>query len=206
MQRARRKSRNTAHKNGARVALAPTQAAVEDLHDAVRRSRKGVGQRVQSEIERLSDVVDKTSSKIVNLRPEEIPGWRIEAAKNELDAVIRHTEEAASEYLSAAEELDVIAESLPRKKADALRDLTMRMYETSTFQDISGQRLNNAKDALGEIDKCVAALLKALGHEVRADAPPKAEVLSEDDLLNGPQMQDAATSQEDVDALLESFD
>ena len=206
MEMAKRKSRTAAQRSGGRTALGPTQAAVEDLLGAVRRSRKGVGLRVQSEIERLSNVVEKTSCKIVSLRPEEISGWRIEAAQNELDAVIQHTEEAASSYLSAAEELDAIADTLPRKKAEMLRNVTMRMYETSTFQDISGQRLSNAKKELAEIDLCVAGMLKALGHDFTAGARPVAEVQGDEDLLNGPQMQDAAASQEDIDALLESFD
>jgi chemotaxis protein CheZ len=202
----RSKSRPAVKHNGGRTALAQAQDAVNGLVGAVRRSRKGVGQRVQSEIEHLSKVVEKTSGKIIKLRPEEIPGWRLDAARNELDAVIQHTEAAASDYLSAAEELDAIADTLPKKKAELLRSVTTKMYETSTFQDISGQRLVNAKNTLAEIDNCVTGVLKALGHETTADEPPANDVRDESDLLNGPQMQGSGVSQEDVDALLESFD
>ena len=200
------KSRPGVKRNGRRTALAQAQEAVDGLVCAVRRSRKGVGLRVQSEIEHLSKVVEKTSGKIIKLRPEEIPGWRLDAARNELDAVIQHTEAAASDFLSAAEELDAIADTLPKKKAELLRSVTTKMYETSTFQDISGQRLVNAKNALTEIDNCVTGVLKALGHETRAEEPPVNAVMDESDLLNGPQMQGSGVNQEDVDALLESFD
>ncbi len=182
------------------------QTAVDEVVCAVGRSRLGVGQRVLAQIESLSTIVGKASAKIVRLHPEDITGWRLEAARKELDAVIQHTEEAASNFLSAAEELDAIADTLPPKKAELLRNVTTKMYETSTFQDISGQRLNNAKQELANIDKSVAGLLKAIGHETRAVLPASDKVRSEADLLNGPQFQDAATSQEDVDALLESFD
>ncbi len=182
------------------------QTAVDELVCAVGRSRLGVDQRVLAQIESLSTIAAKASAKIVHLHPEDITGWRLEAARKELDAVIQHTEEAASNFLSAAEELDAIADTLPPKKAELLRNVTTQMYETSTFQDISGQRLNNAKQELANIDKSVAGLLKAIGHETRAVLPASDKVRSEADLLNGPQFQDAATSQEDVDALLESFD
>jgi len=194
------------HRRDQRAGLALMQSAVDELVCAVDRSRLGVGQRVQSQIESLSTIVGKASAKIARLSPEEITGWRVEKAQKELDAVIQHTEEAASNFLSAAEELDAIADTLPRKKADMLRNVTKQMYETSTFQDISGQRLNNAKQELANIDESVSGLLKAIGHKVKAAPPAHGKVQSEADLLNGPQFQDAATSQEDVDALLESFD
>ena len=80
------------------------------------------------------------------------------------------------------------------------------MLEASTFQDISGQRLDKAKKEIKEIDTCVAAVLAVLGHEVQAEQPSPDQILSEDDLLNGPQHEGMGSSQEDVDALLASFD
>ncbi len=151
-------------------------------------------------------VVAKTRSEIVDLKPEEIPGWRVEEAQYELDAVIKHTEDAAECFLSAAEELERLADSLPKKKAAQVRDVTTKIFEASTFQDISGQRLVNAKRVLGEIDSCVAGVLTALGHSVEAAMEEPVEINSDADLLHGPQHVEDIPSQEDVDALLASFD
>ncbi len=206
MAKSKRKSNSSSKTNGSRVALSEAQSAAEDLISAVRRSRKGVGDRVQSEINRLVAVVARTRSEIVDLKPEEIPGWRVEEAQYELDAVIKHTEDAAESFMAAAEELEQLADDLPKKKAAQIRDVTTRIFEASTFQDISGQRLVNAKRALGEIDGCVVGVLTALGHSVEADREEEPEIRSDADLLHGPQHAEDVPSQEDIDALLASFD
>jgi chemotaxis protein CheZ len=180
--------------------------AVDSLFDAVRRSRKGVGQRVQSDLDSLASTVNRTRDELVRLKPEQISGLRVHSAHAELDAVIRQTEEAAGDFLQAVEELDEIADTLPKGKASKVRAVTTRMLEASTFQDISGQRLDKAKNEIREIDNCILAVLEVLGHEVPAELPVQDEVLSEEDLLNGPQQEGEGSSQADVDALLASFD
>ena len=187
-------------------ALEETRVAVESLMAAVRRSRKGVGDRVQEELENLLSNVSQTQDELVRLKPEKISGLWVGSVQAELDAVIKHTENAADDFLQAVEDLQLIAASLPKKKANQIQEVTTRMLEASTFQDISGQRLNNAKSEVREIDNCVAAVFAVLGHEVEAEAPKEAAVLSDEDLLNGPQQEGAGSSQDDVDALLASFD
>ena len=201
-----RKKRVDRRQDGSTVALDDTRAAVAGLVDAVARSRKGVGKRVQTELDRLVETVNGTQQELVRLKPEVISGLRVVSAHAELDAVIRHTEQAAGDFLQAVEELEEIADTLPKKKAAQIRDITTRMLEASTFQDISGQRLDKAKQEITKIDACVAAVLAVLGHETEAELPEQSGALSDEDLLNGPQQEGMGSSQEDVDALLASFD
>ncbi|MBT5160259.1 MAG: chemotaxis protein CheZ [Alphaproteobacteria bacterium] len=201
-----RKKRVNKGQGNIAIALEDTRVVVGNLSDAVRRSRKGVGQRVQEELDLLVETVNGTQEDLVRLKPEQITGLRIGSAHAELDAVIRHTEQAAGDFLLAVEELEIIAESLPKKKAAQIREVTTRMLEASTFQDISGQRLDKAKKEIKEIDSCVASLLAVLGHEVVVEEQVPDQVLSDDDLLNGPQHEGMGSSQEDIDALLASFD
>ncbi|MBT3700711.1 MAG: chemotaxis protein CheZ [Alphaproteobacteria bacterium] len=201
-----RKKRVNKGQGNIAIALEDTRVVVGNLSDAVRRSRKGVGQRVQEELDLLVETVNRTQEDLVRLKPEQITGLRIGSAHAELDAVIRHTEQAAGDFLLAVEELEIIAESLPKKKAAQIREVTTRMLEASTFQDISGQRLDKAKKEIKEIDSCVASLLAVLGHEVVVEEQVPDQVLSDDDLLNGPQHEGMGSSQEDIDALLASFD
>ena len=201
-----RKKRVNKGQGNIAIALEDTRVVVGNLSDAVRRSRKGVGQRVQEELDLLVETVNRTQEDLVRLKPEQITGLRIGSAHAELDAVIRHTEQAAGDFLLAVEELEIIAESLPKKKAAQIREVTTRMLEASTFQDISGQRLDKAKKEIKEIDSCVASLLAVLGHEVVVEEQVPDQVLSDDDVLNGPQHEGMGSSQEDIDALLASFD
>ena len=201
-----RKKRVNKGQGNIAIALEDMRVVVGNLSDAVRRSRKGVGQRVQEELDLLVETVNRTQEDLVRLKPEQITGLRIGSAHAELDAVIRHTEQAAGDFLLAVEELEIIAESLPKKKAAQIREVTTRMLEASTFQDISGQRLDKAKKEIKEIDSCVASLLAVLGHEVVVEEQVPDQVLSDDDLLNGPQHEGMGSSQEDIDALLASFD
>jgi chemotaxis protein CheZ len=201
-----RKKRTRKNSGEIAFALEDTRIAVDNLCDAVKRSRKGVGQRVQTELDVLAETVNRTQDQLVRLKPEQISGLRVGSAHAELDAVILHTEQAAGDFLLAVEELEAIAETLPKKKAAAIQVITTRMLEASTFQDISGQRLDKAKKEIAEIDTCVAALLSVLGHEVEVEEPDPDKEMTEDDLLNGPQHEGVGSSQDDVDALLASFD
>ena len=201
-----RKKRKVKDQGNISFALEDTRVAVSNLFNAVRRSRKGVGHRVQEELDLLVETVNRTQEDLISLKPEQISGLRVGSAHAELDAVIRHTEQAAGDFLLAVEELETIAETLPKKKAAQIREVTTRMLEASTFQDISGQRLDKAKKEIKEIDSCVASLLAVLGHEVEAEPLVQGQESSDDDLLNGPQHEGMGSSQEDVDALLASFD
>ena len=202
---ASRKNAGSQSEGGIALALADTRKAVESLNAAVRRSRKGVGKRVQEELDQLTQTVARTQDELVSLKPEQISGLRVGSAHAELDAVISHTERAAGDFLEAVEELEEIAGSLPKKKAESIRTITTRMLEASTFQDISGQRLDKAKKEIREIDDCISAVLAVLGHDVEAEEVDET-IQTDDDLLNGPQHEGAGSSQEDVDALLASFD
>ena len=136
-----RSKRNAKKVEETAFALDDTRVAVDNLVDAVRRSRKGVGKKVQEELDHLVQTVSNTQSEIVDLKPEQISGLRVGSAHAELDAVITHTEQAADNFLQAVEELEVLADSLPKKKASEVREITTRMLEASTFQDISGQSI-----------------------------------------------------------------
>ncbi len=92
-----------------------------------------------------------------------------------------------------------------------------RIYEACSFQDITGQRISKVVTVLQNVETRVDALLTAFGTEagtaasgteVSAEAPVTTESSadSEKDLLSGPQGPGAGNSQEEIDALLASFD
>jgi chemotaxis protein CheZ len=76
---------------------------------------------------------------------------------------------------------------------------------------VTGQRITKVVKALKHIEDRVDGLVAAFGDEIAKyrEAHPKQEgpkEITDKDLLNGPQLPDNAGKQDDIDALLASFD
>jgi chemotaxis protein CheZ len=164
--------------------------------------------RLHDEIVELVEFVRRAHVEIVALDPKAIRSEQITTANQELDAVVAATEEATGTILDAAEQIESIADELDAAHGDRLREITMSIFEASKFQDITGQRITKALTALNHIEQKVEVLAAIVAGEQisETEAPAHGEEPSDEDLLNGPSMPDAANSQEDIDALLASFD
>lgn len=152
---------------------------------------------------------------------------QIEAAEQELAAIVRATETATQTILEAAEEVErvisevstsggspVIAEQL----SEAMEAIT-RIYQASTFQDITGQRISKVVRTLAFIDGRMNALSSLWGVGSDAGAPDSAsrqdspgdavdgssetEGWDESHLLNGPQLENQGISQDEIDKLFD---
>jgi chemotaxis protein CheZ len=102
-------------------------------------------------------------------------------------------------------------------QADVLSKAVTRIYEACSFQDITGQRISKVVTVLQNVETRVDALLSAFGTEggtaasetaASAEEPAATEPAanSDEDLMSGPQLPGTGNSQEDIDALLASFD
>jgi chemotaxis protein CheZ len=148
---------------------------------------------------------------------------RIEAAEQELAAIVEATETATQTILEATEDVDrvigevaaaadpVVAEQL----AEAMDAIT-RIYQASTFQDITGQRIAKVVRTLSFIDTRLTALSalwsdggeaaetapanEAAGADSEADLP---EGWDDSHLLNGPQLENEGISQAEIDKLFD---
>jgi chemotaxis protein CheZ len=162
-----------------------------------------------AELEALGREVARAKTEIAALRVEDINDSHIPKATDELDAVVEHTAAATNEILDACEGLEKLQTELPPPLADRLGDAVTRIYEACSFQDITGQRITKVVSALKVIEARVAAVTARFG---QGEAPlPEPEVPAEPvtegrALASGPQLPAAATSQEDIDRLLASFD
>ena len=166
--------------------------------------------------------VAQTLQEIASLRQKGADGDRLSDAGLELNAIIVAAEAATDAILSAAETLetsmDQVAAASPdpavAEHLDSMRDAVARIYEASNFQDITGQRITKVVTALKQVEDKVDTLLAAFGEDAAAArreraAAPKKQVSADDDasLMNGPSSPgEAAVSQDDIDALLASFD
>ncbi len=155
------------------------------------------------ELESLSRYIHAAKEEIAALRPGEIKNEFIASATDELDAIVGSTEAATNEIMDAAESLGGLSPLLDRDMANRLEEITTRIFEACTFQDITGQRITKVVKALKEIETRVEGLVRMFGGDIDggAESAGGAKPLTDEDLLNGPQLPGNATNQADIDAL-----
>jgi len=167
-----------------------------------------------SELEALANYIHEAKADIAALRPDEVKDSYIPTAADELDAIVQATEVATNSIMDATEEIENAMAALEPEQAEAISNATMKIYEACGFQDITGQRITKVVKALQDIEEKIDALVSAFGDEiekVKADQPKTDgdgvnKTVSDADLLEGPQLSGEGRSQEEIDALLASFD
>ncbi len=165
--------------------------------------------RLYREIESLADYIHSAKAEIAALRPGEIKDEFIASATDELDAIVGATEAATNEIMDAAERLEALTTMMDDQVAERLTDVTTRIFEACTFQDITGQRITKVVKVLKEIEGRVDALISAFGAGTSGADGGKGSApapVTDEDLLNGPQLPTAAADQAEIDRLLASFD
>ncbi|WP_375595113.1 protein phosphatase CheZ [Algihabitans albus] len=188
-----------------------------DVVEAIMTSADGdlssVNLKLYAEIEQLAIYIQRAREEIASLRPDEITAEHLPVAGEELEAVIGATENATNTIMESVETIENLTDQMPREVSETVVDAVTQVYEACGFQDITGQRIKKVVTTLTQIEEKVHALLGAFGQDSQIDAArakaekPKTDApLSDADLMNGPQAAEAAISQDDIDALLASFD
>jgi chemotaxis protein CheZ len=166
--------------------------------------------RIGSELGELLSFIESAKREIAEIRPNTLSKRDIPGAADELDAIVQHTEVAAGAIMDAADEISAIAGSMTGEDAERLNAVATKIFEASSFQDITGQRVTKVVRVLKHIEEKLGKLASAVGDvhveekavERRDDGVP----VDHKDLLNGPQLEGAGNNQDDIDALLASFD
>lgn len=169
--------------------------------------------RVFGELEALNDAIKTARSELSTLSPEDIRDEHIPAATDELDAVVLATETATNSIMEVAEEIEALAGELPPEQQEKLNDAVVRIFEACSFQDITGQRITKVVRTLKVIESKVEGVLGAFGDEVARERKKDLDnelgaraAKVEEQNLHGPASGEDATSQDDIDKLLASFD
>lgn len=135
-------------------------------------------------------------------------------AARELDAVVSSTEQATFAIIAAAETVEKVLDDLigASGKNPVLTELLFEaqghlaeIYQASGFQDLSGQRINKVVRTLQFVDERIARLEDIWSNTDSASVhlEDEAQVDDESHLLNGPQMESEALSQDDIDAMFD---
>jgi chemotaxis protein CheZ len=156
---------------------------------------------IHEQMRKMMEGIQQTKREIAALRPKNLKDEDIPNATHSLDVIIQTSEEACASILSCAEDLNEVAEVMPQKLKDRLQEISIRILEASNFDDLNGQRIRKVIKTLKTIEEGMKNLLIALGDtlpevEPVEAAPPEAR------LMQGPQDPGQATSQEEIDRLL----
>ena len=167
--------------------------------------------RMRNEITELVGCIEAAKAELHGLQPHSLSKRKIPDASDELEAIVQETELAAGKVMDAAEEIGALAQKSDGEMAALLADIVTRLYEASSFQDITGQRITKVVATLRQLEERLSHLAEAIGDthieaaaEIRRDET--GEVVNAKALLHGPQLSQTANAQDDIDAILASFD
>jgi len=146
----------------------------------------------------LSDHIRATRAEIGAIRGGASGDQLFGSTADELEEIVTETARAANRIMDAAEAIEGVAGKVDPASAAALSGEVTQIYEASSFQDITGQRITKVVRALQSMETKLQALAGAFG---RADFMPAAAAEGDAALLNGPQLSQSASSQDDIDAL-----
>jgi chemotaxis protein CheZ len=199
--------------SGGPVAVDDVAGIVTSLMTSIQGDLSANDLRAHRELEELVHYIQTARAEIAAIRPDSIREEEIPTAHNELDAVVSATEEATGVFLDVAEQLETMADRLGGEDGEKLYDMTTRIYEASNFQDIISQRITKVVTTLDYIEAKIGRLSRIIdGKEVADEDALSMEDLDlqddrpDADLLHGPDMPEQANNQDDIDALLASFD
>ncbi len=164
--------------------------------------------RLYKELDDLATYIHNAKSEIAALCPGDIRYSHLPAATDQLDAIVEQTEKATNTILDAVEKIE---EEAGKLDVPAITEQVTRIFEACGFQDLTGQRISKVVGTLKFIEERLDQLLDVFGDELagaREAAVQRDEDSSKDDnrLLDGPQLPEEANKQEEIDALLASFD
>ena len=160
-----------------------------------------------TELRDLKKIIEDARREIGNVKAGDISGKHVPTATDELDAVVEATAEATGTIMDACEVIETQAGEVGGDAGDKISLAVTNIYEACSFQDITGQRITKTVSTIKAIEEKVNQLMSVLGADLSECSDDEEDTRSHDEaLLNGPQMEDQAISQDEIDKLLAEFD
>ncbi|HAH08623.1 MAG TPA: hypothetical protein DCL54_17850 [Alphaproteobacteria bacterium] len=185
--------------------------AMQRLTDSLNESKANASLDIlRRELQEMSASIVHTRREIASIKPSESGHNKIIAATEELDHIVRSTETATADILSASERLQVIAAELQGAGASKalcaeIEELTTNIMLSCSFQDLTGQRTSKVVNALRYIEQRVNSMIEIWGisaKDAQHAAADTSDKRKDAHLLNGPAREGEGVSQDDIDLLL----
>lgn len=189
--------------------------AIQKLDMSMKREHKGPQiNRIQLDLADMQEAIARTKREIAQIKHESEDGDRFTEASNELDAIINQTEGATQDILNTAEKIQELAWTLREqgvddKVCDDIDAHTTEIYMACSFQDLTGQRTQKVVQVLRYLESRINEMMNIWGLEDSDIGKDGRDPLNPEDqrpdahLLNGPQMDNKAINQNDIDALMD---
>ena len=207
----------------ARNKAADTTTILERLQQIQQAEEDSRMNLIRGELGELADTIAKTRDEIAAIQPKDDAQQgkgkansadRIEAATGELDAIVSATEQATSDILSAAENLQNLSEEMRNAGVDGafcepLETESINILMACSFQDITGQRTSKVVNTLRYLEQRVNAMVQIWGTEkaakpsIAADQYNPTDTRPDAHLLHGPSMGADAVDQSLVDQMMD---
>ncbi|MEQ9143819.1 MAG: protein phosphatase CheZ [Parvibaculaceae bacterium] len=186
-------------------------AAIEKLNTVATGDAPATVSVLRRELQEMSSTIQQTRVAIASIKPDEAGDNRIMAATEELDAIVSATERATSEILSGAERIQEITEKLREQNADEdlcdeIEAHATGIFMACSFQDITGQRTSRVVHVLKYLEHRVNFMIELWEGEqspaaAKLEAGGPVDTRPDAHLINGPQAEAEAPSQDDIDAV-----
>ena len=171
---------------------------------------------VRAQIGQMVMTIDKTKREIAAIKHPLSDDDPVVSASTQLDAIVDATEGATEDILDANEKIEDLVKRMVATDPDngdlvglgeEIGGHLVRMMEACSFQDITGQRVTKVVKTLSFIEERVAAIIGIWGpaafESIPIDSSQPDEEKSDEQLLNGPQLENEGISQDDIDALFD---
>ncbi|MFQ5784689.1 MAG: protein phosphatase CheZ [Alphaproteobacteria bacterium] len=192
---------------GDKISIDEIAEIVSSVMEPLESDIRAVDLRVYKELDDLASYIHNAKSEIETLCPDDIRTEHLPAASDQLDAIVKATEEATGIILDASEKIDAEAHNLG---ARPIIDEVARIFEACSFQDLTGQRVSKVVATLKYIENRLDRFVDVFGEEVKRVRHKPAKIGCPPDeegaLLNGPQLPGDGNDQQEIDALLADFD
>lgn len=167
----------------------------------------GLDLMLYKEIVTLSQYIQESKQQIAFI-PAEINTLHIPNATDELDAVVLATEDATGKILDAAEIIESVSGEVSEEQAAKLTQATTQIYEASSFQDITGQRITKVVTTLKNIEERVKLLLSRFSDGLVMNEIKNSQnsdgAKGDKALMSGPQLADKAKGQDEIDDIFKN--
>lgn len=165
------------------------------------------------EFQGLFRYVERVRKEIAGMYNPTDEDHKIETMGEQLDAIVKATEEASNTIMSAMEQNDdavtklraVLTDAGQLALLDQITNSSNDVFEACTFQDITGQRINKVVKSITFVEQRIAALAEiwGKGELEKVEVEPAEEKSEGEQLLNGPQLEGQGLSQDDIDSLFD---
>lgn len=191
--------------SGGDIAIIDLMSIADHLMGSLQSTFAALDSSILREFGAISRSINDVRREVASLQPHEQEDESIPVAGKELRAIVNSTEDATHSIMGAAENILSIEADTYESYREAVESEVMRIFESCSFQDITGQRVSRVVDALEDIDERVGRIAVAVG--AATDSDEKATRREQRDsrkkalILNGPAKDGAGVGQDDIDAM-----